>query len=135
MRMPWPLFPRCYPMTWQPYREPLRTTLLRNTTIALIVGAVLAASWGGLSRWPIATLLALWPSLGGHFVELFFLNYLRPRLPSARPVQITARLAVWFVGGIVLALGMALTANALTGYHPARSAAWWLAGLAFIGIE
>src|SRR5437588_10154872 len=122
MRVSWPFFPRCYPMTWQPYREPLRTTLLRNTTIALIAGAVMSTRWGGISRWPIATLLALWPSLGGHFVELFFLNYLRPRLPVPRPVQVAARIAVCFVGGIVLALGTATTANASTGYHPAPSA-------------
>jgi hypothetical protein len=125
-------------MTWQPYHEPLRTTLLRNLTIALIVGAVLSARWGGLSRWPIATLLALWPTLGGHYVELFFLNVLRPRLPAARPVQVAGRLAVWFVGGTLLFLGMALTA-ALIGFRPARPSEWvtrwWLPGLAFIAIE
>jgi hypothetical protein len=60
---------------WQPYQEPLRTTLLRTGIIALVVGAVLARSWGGVARWPAATLLALWPALGGHLVELWFLNW------------------------------------------------------------
>ena len=93
---------------------------------------------GGLTRWPIATLLVLWPSFGGHWVDLWFLNWLRPRLPPARAVQLGARVAVWFVGGTGLALGMGLTAMLLAGFQPARRPAWWLGGLgglAFIGIE
>jgi hypothetical protein len=125
---------------WQPYREPLRVTLVRTGTIALVVGAVLARCWrgGGLARWPMATLLALWPALGGHWVELWFLNWLRPRLSDARAVQVAARIGVWFVGGTVPALGMWLSAMALGGFQPARWPAWWLgglAGVAFIGIE
>ncbi len=120
---------------WQPYREPLRATLLRTGAIALVVGAVLASRWGGLARWPLASLLVLWPSFGGHWVEIGFLNWLRPRLPDARPIQIAARVGVWFVGGTVLTLGMDLTALALANFQPARWPAWWLGGLAFIGIE
>jgi hypothetical protein len=120
---------------WQPCREPFRTTLLRTGVIALVVGAVLARSWGGLARWPIATLMALWPAFGGHFVELAFLNHLRPRLPTTRAAQLTARVAVWFVGGAALTLGMRLTAMALPTFHPMRWPAWWLGGLAFIAIE
>ena len=44
---------------WQPYREPLRITMLRTGMIAIVVGAVLAQLWGGLGRWPMATLLVL----------------------------------------------------------------------------
>jgi len=120
---------------WQPYREPLRVTLVRTGTIAVVVGAVLARSWGGLARWPLASLLVLWPSLGGHLVELWFLNWLRERLPPARVVQVGARVVVWFVGGTVLAVGMGLTAMALGGFQPASWPAWWLGGLAFIGVE
>src|SRR4051812_46890859 len=99
-----PLFTWCRSMTWQPYREPLRTTILRTGTIAVVIGAMLARPWrgDGLSRWPIATLLVLWPALGGHFVELWFLNWLRPRIPETRGVQVLCRFAVWFVGGVVL---------------------------------
>ena len=120
---------------WQPFREPLPVTLLRTGTIAIVVGAVLAQFWGGLARWPMATLLVLWPSLGGHWVELWFLNWLRPRLSAARRVQVAARVGVWFVGGIGLAIGMGLTATAIGGFRLARWPAWWLGGLAFIGIE
>ena len=127
---------------WQPYREPFRTTLLRTGTIALVVGGILAERWGGLSRWPTTTLLVLWPSLGGHFLELWFLNWLRPRLPSARLVQLFARLLTWFLGGAILALAMSLTAIALKfppaqwfAHEPISRPAWWLGGLAFIAIE
>lgn len=120
---------------WKPYREPLRITLLRTGTIALVLGAVVARWWGGFARWPIVTLLMLWPSLGGHWVELWFLNWLRPRLSASRAVQVGARIAVWFVGGTILTLGMCLTAMAVGGFRPARWPPLWLGGLAFIGVE
>jgi hypothetical protein len=122
-------------VTWQPFREPLRVTVARTGTIALVVGAVLTRWFGGLAHWPALTLLVLWPSFGGHRVELWFLNYVRPRLPVARGVQVSVRVAVWFVGGILLALGMRLTAMALAGFRQTRWPAWWLGGIAFIGIE
>ena len=109
--------------------------MLRTGMIAIVVGAVLARLWGGLARWPMTTILLLWPSFGGHWVEVWFLNWLRPRLPIARGLQIAARVGAWFVGGAVLAIGMGLTAMALAGFRPAHWPAWWLGGLAFIGIE
>jgi hypothetical protein len=120
---------------WQEYREPLRTTLLRTGAIALIGGAVLALSSGGLGRWPAATLLVLWPAFGGHWVEVSFLNLLRPRLSGARVVQVGVRVGVWFVGGVALAAGMYLTAAALAGAPPARWPAWWIGGIGFVGVE
>jgi hypothetical protein len=79
--------------------------------------------------------LMLWPSFGGHWIELWFLNWLRPRLSAARAVQVSARIGVWFVGGCGLALGMALTAMGLAQYQAPRWWAWWLGGLGFIGVE
>jgi hypothetical protein len=120
---------------WQSYRESLSITLARTVGIALVAGGVLAHSWGGLGRWPLTTALMLWPSFGGHSLELWFLNWLRPRLPDPQRVQIAVRLAVWFIGGVGLAFGMRLTAMAFTGRWPAPWATWWMAGFAFIGIE
>ncbi len=119
----------------QPYREPGLRHLLRTGTIALVVGAVLAKTRDDMSRWPLATLLILWPSFGGHWVEIFFLNWLRPLLPAARGVQVGVRLAVWFVGGCVLAIGMAFTAMALIPLRPMHWSQLWLAGVGFIGVE
>jgi hypothetical protein len=125
---------------WQPYREPLYSTILRTGVIAIVAGAALTRLQGGPGRWLTATLLVIWPSFGGHWVEVWFLNRLRPRLSIARGVQIAARVGLWFVGGIVLAIGMNLTAMGLTamesvGFRPVRWPALWLGGPAFIGIE
>jgi hypothetical protein len=123
-------------LPWQPYREPIWATLARTGAIAVVVGAVLARrAGGGLAGWGVATLLMLWPALGGHVVEVFFLNWLRPRLPAGRGVQAIARVAVWFVGGVVLFMAMRATAMALGRARPAQWPAWWLGGLAFIAIE
>jgi hypothetical protein len=120
----------------QPYREALRTTLVRTGTIAIALGAALA-QWrgGGLVGWAVGTLLALWPTFGGHWVEMWFLNWLRPRLPVARSAHVAARIATWFIGGTILAMGIYLTASALAGSRPVHWPAWWLGGVAFIGIE
>jgi hypothetical protein len=108
---------------------------MRTGAIALVGGAVLTRWWGGLGRWPLATLVVLWFPLGGHWVDLWFLNWLRPRLSRARNVQVGARVGVWFVGGTGLGLGAALTAMLLAGLRPAQWSAWWHAGLVFIGVE
>ena len=120
---------------WQPYSEPLRSVVLRNGTIAIVLGAVLAGISGGWARWPLATVLMLWPSFGGHWVEVWFLNWLRPRISAVRGAQVAARIAVWFFAGVGFGFAMRLTVMALTRLRPAHFPAWWLAGLAFIGIE
>jgi hypothetical protein len=119
---------------WQPHREPLRITLLRTVTLAAILGALIARVRGGLG-WPMWTLVMLWPTFGGHWVELWFLNWVRPRLGDSRALHVVARLGVWFVGGVGLGLGMYLTAKALPGFRPRSNPPWWLGGLAFIGLE
>jgi hypothetical protein len=44
-------------------------------------------------------------------------------------------MGVWFVGGAGLAIGMYLTAVTLSGFRMRHWPAWWLGGIAFIGIE
>lgn len=120
---------------WVPFREPPRATIVRNLTIALVTGFVFAQFTGGLARWPVATLLMCWPTFGGHFVELAFLNGLRPRLPRARAIQVIVRLAWWFGAGVGLLYAMRLTAEALS---LTRAPLWfplWMGGVAFIGVE
>jgi hypothetical protein len=119
---------------WQPYREPIRRTLLRTVTIALVAGVALAAGSSGRIAWPVAVIVMLWPTLGGHYIELWYLNWLRPRLPSARTMQVVGRLVTWFVSGIALAYVMALTAQMLTGYQ-VRRLPWWVGGFGFVGLE
>jgi hypothetical protein len=77
----------------------------------------------------------LWPSLGGHWLEVWYLNWLRPRLPSAPNVQRLARVGIWFFGGCALAVGMVLTGRVVDGIRLSRWPAWWVAGVVFIGVE
>jgi hypothetical protein len=76
----------------------------------------------------------LWFSLGGHWVEIFFLNWLRPRLTSARWAQVTARLFTWLVGGTLLMVGARITVLSLSR-QSLRLAPWWLGGPILVGIE
>ena len=116
-------------------REPLRVTLTRTVGIALIAGAALASRSGGLALWPIMSVVMLWPSLGGHYVELAYLDVVRPRLSDSRAVHTLARIAVWFVGGVLLAIGMRISAIAVHAPRPLPASAWWIGGIVFIGIE
>jgi hypothetical protein len=116
-------------------REPLRVTLTRTVGIALIAGAALASRWGGLSQWPLTTTLMMWPSLGGHYVELVFLDVVRQRLSPSHLVHTLARIAVWFVGGVLLAVGMRFTAILLHAPRPLPVSAWWIGGFVFIALE
>src|SRR5215510_13555467 len=120
---------------WEPYREPFRVTLTRTVSIALVAGAAVALSTGGIRRWPAISLLMLWPAFGGHWIDLLFLNGLRPHLPANRLIHLLSRLLVWFVGGVALAAGMQLTARLLFDSSPLFWLTWASAGAAFVGIE
>jgi hypothetical protein len=121
---------------WQPYREPLRATLTRTLSIALVAGGVAALlSGGGIKRWSLLSLVMLWPAFGGHWIDLLFLNGIRPHLPSTPVVQRLARLAVWFAGGILLAAGARLTAGVLLARTRLSWLTWATAGALFIGVE
>src|SRR3954452_5719928 len=120
---------------WQPYREPLRVTLTRTVTIAVVGGALVALSGGRLQRWPAFSLLMLWPAFGGHWIDLLFLNGLRPHLPERRAIQRSARVAVWFAGGVVLAAGVQLTARLLFERSRLPWLTWAIAGAVFVAIE
>jgi hypothetical protein len=115
--------------------EPLKQTLRRTVSIAAVVGLVIALSGHNLRAWPLVTLLVLWFSLGGHYLEVWFLTSVRPRVPNARAIQAAARLVTWFVGGVALAGGMALTVRVLVGFWRAPFPAWYWGGLVFVGVE
>jgi len=122
-------------VVWEPYREPLRRTLARTLTIAAVVAVVLTLVSRGRVAWPFAFVVMLWPSFGGHWVEVFFLNVCRPRVARVRGVLVGARLAVWFFGGLLLGVGMMVTAGVLLrGFVPAWGR-WWVAGVGFVVLE
>ena len=119
----------------QPYHEPLGVTLRRDVMIALGTGFGVSRWSGAELSWPLASLCMLWPALGGHWVELFYLNWLRARIPSTRIARVAVRLLTWFVLGVAIGVLVFVTARALGGLSRTRIPAWWRGGIAFIGIE
>ena len=87
-----------------------------------------------LAMVPLATLVALWFTLGGHFLEVLLRNQLRQRISGQPAVQALARVACWFAGGSVLYAGALGTRAILTG-RGAVPWPWWMAGIAFVGVE
>jgi len=115
-------------------QEPLRRTVARNVALAVGFGVVFALQRHRLRLlFPIAA-LALWFSLGGHYVELAFLNGLRPRFSQGRLTQAGLRLVVWFAGGAVLYVLMAASAR-IFSLEPPPLRMWWYGGVLLIGVE
>ncbi len=121
-------------ISWNRFSEPIQHTLARNLAIAAFVGAAVALRRHDLGLLLPFSALALWFSLGGHYVELAFLNGIRPRLPVAGITQRVVRLAVWFAGGTGLYLFMALTARLLSIALPPLGS-WWIGGLLLLSVE
>lgn len=120
--------------SWTKFYEPFPRTLARNFAIAVAVAIVLALRKGNVRLAPSFALLVIWFSLGGHYVEVAFLNVLRGRLPSSRATQTLARIATWFVGGAMLYIPMTITYHFVSGDRPYFEF-WWAGGLLLVGIE
>lgn len=116
------------------YHEPLRVTLVRTGVLGLVIGFVIAVAQRQPGSWPLWTAFALWFTFGGHWVEIFFLNWLRPRLGSSRWAQVTGRLITWVVGGTVLMIGARMTVLSLSA-SALRLPPWWLGAAVLLGIE
>lgn len=122
------------PAVWQPYHEPFRTTVARTGLLGLALGTAAAFVQGHPANWALGTVFASWFTFGGHWVEILFLNWLRPRLPVARAAQVTGRVLTWIVGGTALMVGARMTVTSLSA-HALRLPSWWLGGPVLVGIE
>jgi hypothetical protein len=116
-------------------RVPERTSrvLARSFALATLVGAVTAIF--GRACFALTTgVLALWPSLGGHFVEIAFLDGIAPRLARGRAVQAAARVVWWLAGGVLLGVAMIASSHAMGRVGPPWRW-WWMGGPAFVALE
>ena len=116
---------------WGPRLPRVGSTAGRDQTPSVQFSAAVCVQFS-----PVANIaaLALWFSLGGHYVELAFLNGLRARIPQGRLTQVGLRLVVWFTGGVVLYVLMAASARALPLEAPPLRM-WWYGGLLLIVVE
>lgn len=117
-----------------PFSEPWRRTALRTGSIALGIGLGVGLYRHRLAVVPLVTLVALWFTLGGHFVELLFRNGIDPRLGEPAQRRALVRLAYWFVAGSVLYAGALATRGILTG-QGAVLWPWWTGGVVFVALE
>jgi hypothetical protein len=117
-----------------PGAEPWTATARRTVGLALIISLAIAASRRSVQSTPIIFITAMWFTLGGHFVELFFLRIVRPRINPAIVAQFVTRVATWFVGGVVIAAEAKASWVLLTEWN-APSWPWWAGGVAFVFIE
>lgn len=126
----------------QPYRETLAATLRRTIAIAVVLTTLFVTilkargmPTGSLWRlWLTSFPAILWFPLGGHYVELLYLNLLRMRFPSFHRHRRIARIAVWFVGGLPLGVGLMWTWTAL-GNTPPLTVPWWWGMPFFVFVE
>ena len=119
---------------WPRFQEPVRRTLTRNLAIAGVIAAGWALATGRPRLVFPLVILASWFSLGGHYVEVAFLNGLRPRIAPRRVVQVVVRVLVWMASGILLYLCMVATAHLLP-FRPPALRLWWYGAVLLIGIE
>jgi hypothetical protein len=120
--------------SWPLVDEPLRRTLARTFTIAAVVGVVSSLIAHRPAAAPFVALLALWPSLGGHFVEIAFLNGVRSRLPHTRLVQVPSRIVWWLAGGVALGSAVMFTSELLPVSTPSLRT-WWMGAPIFVCVE
>lgn len=117
----------------QPYHESLGATLLRTLSIAFVLTTLLTVlliatgqARGALVRLWLTTYPAiLWFPLGGHYVELLYLNVLRMRRPAFHRHRRSTRIGVWFIGGLPLGLGLWWTWTGLGNALPVAPPWWW----------
>ncbi len=121
-----------------PFRETLAATLTRTLAIAAgvttLLAIVLPRDESLFFMWVITYPAVLWFPLGGHYVELVYLNFWRQRSVWARKNHTIARPLVWMLGGLPLGLGCRATWIAL-GYEQAGMLPWWWGVLFFPFVE
>jgi hypothetical protein len=136
------------PSRFTPYHESLTATVARTGGIAIIVASIatltrlghLPASSAQWHNWFALFVFVAWPSFGGHWIELAYLNGLRPRIAHWSDVSlIFVRLGVWLIGGTILFLGAVVSYGLLTtGKLPDQSLvlkALLLGGPVFVAVE
>jgi hypothetical protein len=131
--LPTPPLPHTKRPDWLPVREPWTTTAARTVGLAVFIGAGIGLVTRQMGAIPANTAVALWFTLGGHFVELAYRNQLG-RSIAAGAARVVTRIAWWLAGGVLLGAGAQVTWTAFTG-DGAVPWPWWAAGVGFVGAE
>jgi uncharacterized membrane protein len=112
-------------------KEPLSTTVLRTFSVAALVATIISIRTQTASIWTAQFCVVLWVSFGGHWLELFYINTLKKKLPK---IDWPFRLVFWFACGVLLSFPMNLTRDMMEG-NLSDKPEWWAFGLGFIAVE
>jgi hypothetical protein len=102
------------PNRFTPHRESLTATVTRTFAIAIVLAFMgnlihfrhLPKTSGEWHRWLTLVVFVAWFSFGGHWVELAYLNGIRPKIAHWSDISLSfVRLTVWLIGGTILLLG------------------------------
>ncbi len=114
--------------------EPLRVTLSRTLTIAVVVGVVASFATHNIRMGFAIGLGALWPSVGGHWIELLWLNLIRKRLKPKVPILVALRLIYWWAWGFVIIFPAFYTIHVIAPSLPPMPSPL-LGGFGFLFVE
>jgi hypothetical protein len=101
------------PNRFKPFHESLLATVVRTGSIAIIVASIVtvirlhhapisSVQW---HNWLALAVFVGWITFGGHWVEIAYLNGLRPKIaPWSDAALVCVRLAIWLAGGAILFL-------------------------------
>ena len=113
----------------RPYRETLFVTLRRTLLIGLGISLVLTPFMRDeralLDAWWRVYLAVLWFPLGGHYVELGYLNGWRMKSAWVRRQKYVSRVLYWIVGGLPLGAAFLWTLHVLGARFPLDLPLWW----------
>jgi hypothetical protein len=116
------------------FSEPLRNTVLRTGSIAVAIGLGVGLYLRRPAAVPVATIVALWFTLGGHVAELLFRNGLGAKLGSDVPAYLLARVVYWFAAGSAL-FAVAWATLGMLSDRPRPPWPWWIGGTGFVVAE
>ena len=123
------------------FYEPLWRTILRTSVTATILTVIFY--FGDIFQEQEANKMRVfgigWMSImcltfGGHWIELFFINYIKFLLPKKLYVMYGARIIFWYASALLLFFASQCVHNSLTGKNESAGNLW-IFGFIYILIE
>ncbi len=121
----------------QPFTQIITGSIVTTTVIAAILVLTGIFPWHEKTKFEIFGII--WPAIfcivfGGHWLELFFVNYLKFVLPQNIFLLYIVRIGYWFLCSIPLFLLASFVIQLLTNDQK-QLGHWWAFGFLYIGIE
>ena len=123
------------------FHEPILHVLLRTSLTAVILASIFnykelfAGDFSSkMKLLGIESAATMCFVFGGHWLEIFFINFLKNYLPKNLFVLYPVRIAYWYISAIPLYFLYHYVSNFLTGKNY-EIGNWWMIGITYIFIE